>query len=107
MIDGGELAAGVVAGGAGALITQPLDCVKTRIQVGRQRLSNVVDGGRSGSGSGSGRGSLRAMDVLRDILKEEGATALFRGSAARVLWLAPGCGVTIAVFESVQRFLAR
>jgi hypothetical protein len=47
------------------------------------------------------------MDVLRDILKEEGATALFRGSAARVLWLAPGCGVTIAVFESVQRFLAR
>ena len=103
MIDGGELAAGVVAGGAGALITQPLDCVKTRIQVGRQRLSNVVDGGRSGSGSGS----LRAMDVLRDILKEEGATALFRGSAARVLWLAPGCGVTIAVFESVQRFLAR
>ena len=37
-----ELAAGIIAGGTGALVTQPLDFAKTRIQVGQQRLSDVL-----------------------------------------------------------------
>ena len=39
------------------------------------------------------------------VLKEEGVGALARGTAARAMWLAPGLGITIAVFERVHRFL--
>ena len=31
--------------------------------------------------------------------------ALWRGGAARALWLTPGCAITITVFEAVERLL--
>ena len=87
VFESGELAAGVVAGGAAGLLTQPLDCVKTRVQTG------VMGGARD------------ARALLREIVRAEGVGALWRGAAARVLWLAPGCGVMIATFEAAQRVL--
>ena len=73
--------------GAGAVVSQPLDCVKTRVQTG------VMGGARD------------ARALLREIVRAEGVGALWRGAAARVLWLAPGCGVMIATFEAAQRVL--
>ena len=39
------------------------------------------------------------------VYAEEGARALWRGAAARALWLTPGCAITITVFEAVERLL--
>ena len=38
---------------------------------------------------------------------EEGVASLFRGGLARALWLAPGCAVTITVFEAVTAALRK
>lgn len=82
-----NLAAGICAGGAGAMISQPLDCAKTRIQVG------AVDA------------SATLLGTVAAVWREEGARALWRGAAARAAWLAPGCGITITVFERVSHAL--
>ena len=77
---------GIFASVLAAQLTQPLDCVKTRIQVGI-----------------AGTKSKTTISILSSILEKEGSSALFRGSIARVLWLAPGGGITICVFEIVKR----
>lgn len=84
---GDNLICGVSAGSIAALTTQPLDCAKTRIQVGAVPQS------------------ARLIPTVMDIWRSEGAHALWRGAAARVLWLAPGCGISITVFERVAAAL--
>ena len=81
--------AGVGAGAAAACITQPLDCAKTRLQVGATPAEANL------------------FQVLRGVYANEGMHALMRGAGARALWLAPGCGITISVFEIVSKALDR
>jgi len=82
---GDALVFGVCASAIAAAATQPLDCAKTRVQVGT---------GESG-----------VVGVMRTMLRTEGWAALMRGAGARVLWLAPGGGITLCVYESVIRQL--
>ena len=82
-----NMAAGLSAGSVAAVLTQPLDCVRTRMQVGAVEASAGI------------------VDTLRLVLAEGGQAALWRGALARALWLAPGCGITITVFEAVDRFV--
>ena len=98
--DGGEGAnaaqsasAGAAAGGVAALITQPLDCAKTRIQVGQAGQVGKVPG------------PVEIFTVVRQVWVNEGASALVRGGLARMLWLAPASAVTITVFETVAAAL--
>ena len=85
--------AGAAAGGVAALLTQPLDCAKTRIQVGQAGKVGRVPG------------VVEIFSVARQVWHAEGAGALARGGLARALWLAPGCAVTITVFEMVATAL--
>lgn len=78
-----HLLAGVSAGAVAATVTQPLDCARTRMQVG--------DVPRE----------LGIRETLRSVYRAEGARALWRGAAARALCLAPGCGIGMCVFEAV------
>ena len=82
---GDNLACGIGAGTVAALTTQPLDCAKTRIQVGAVAQDAHL------------------LPTVQAIWRTEGARALWRGAAARALWLAPGCGITITVFERVAK----
>lgn len=81
---GDNLLCGLAAGSVAALSTQPLDCAKTRIQVGAVPPD------------------ARLIPTMMDIWRREGGRALWRGAAARALWLAPGCGITITVFARVS-----
>ena len=54
---------------------------------------------------GAVEASANIVDTLRLVLAEGGQAALWRGALARALWLAPGCGITITVFEAVDRFV--
>jgi len=83
-----SLVSGVLAGAAAGAATQPLDCVRTRMQVSAR--------GTEGKG---------AVRIVQEILASEGISALFRGTFARVLWLAPGCGISLAVFETTSLLL--
>jgi hypothetical protein len=97
-----EFAAGVTGGAVGAVVTQPLDCAKTRLQVGAQEVSSVLGRSDARHVIPAGLGLVR---TLRAIVKEEGAAVLWRGAAARALHLAPGAGITISVFEAIYRLL--
>ena len=49
--------------------------------------------------------NLGLLSVMRRVYVQEGAVSLWRGGAARTLWLTPGCAITITVFEAVERLL--
>eukprot|EP00965_Chrysotila_dentata_P217266 6189887-Pleurochrysis_carterae.AAC.3 len=84
---GSNLYAGMGGGAAAALITQPLDCAKTRLQVGATAPGAWL------------------FESMRDIFAKEGFRALMRGGIARALYLAPGCGISVTVFDLVSAAL--
>eukprot|EP00288_Rhodomonas_lens_P020073 CAMPEP_0177689344 /NCGR_PEP_ID=MMETSP0484_2-20121128/137_1 /TAXON_ID=354590 /ORGANISM="Rhodomonas lens, Strain RHODO" /LENGTH=337 /DNA_ID=CAMNT_0019199723 /DNA_START=164 /DNA_END=1174 /DNA_ORIENTATION=- len=78
---------GFLAGTVAAIATAPIDLVKTRMQ--------VFDGcGYDGM-----------LSTTLKILREEGKGVFMRGLLARVIWIAPGCSLTIAVYEDVRKSL--
>lgn len=82
---------GLSAAGAGAisaLVTTPLDLVKTRI---------MLD---SSSSSSSGKHRKSAPGMLRDILRTEGVRGVMRGGALRCAWTALGAGVYLGSYEA-------
>ena len=81
-----DLMSGSVAGIAGAIVSQPADAVKTRLQVLRGD-DFMIDGFWKGT---------------QDIIRKEGHGALWRGVVARVCWLAPGTALTITAFEALK-----
>lgn len=83
------LLAGMVAGSAGAVVTMPLDNVKTRWQL---ETSNP---GQKPCDAGIWRALVR-------IYKHEGASALMTGTRARVARAAVSCAVMLGSYESVK-----
>ncbi|KAK9834140.1 hypothetical protein WJX81_001743 [Elliptochloris bilobata] len=74
-----------------ALATQPLDVVKTRLQV----LS-----------AGKGGGALTAWSVARSLFRREGLRGFAGGNAARVAQLAAGAAVSWVTYEEAKLRLA-
>jgi len=84
--DDRQTVSGAISGAAAAAITNPLDVIKTRLQVQVKSDPN------------SYRNSL---DCFRRILKEEGIKAFRAGLTARVLWIAPGSAITMAACMTI------
>jgi len=84
---GHYVAGGTIAGTVAAAATSPIDLIKTRIQ---------VDNSYTGIASTAAR-----------ICREEGFSVFMRGVGARVVWVAPGCAITIAVFEDCKKVLMK
>mmetsp|Transcript_19636 Transcript_19636/g.35402 ORF Transcript_19636/g.35402 Transcript_19636/m.35402 type:complete len:298 (-) Transcript_19636:173-1066(-) len=83
-----QLIAGGLGGGFASAITTPLDVVKTRLQL-----------------DGSGRYSNGVVPVLRQIAREEGAAALWRGLWPRVLVNAPSAAICWGTYETMKDLL--
>ncbi|KAI4460065.1 mitochondrial 2-oxodicarboxylate carrier 1-related [Holotrichia oblita] len=83
------LAAGTCAGVPAAALATPADVVKTRIQ--------VIP--RAGQTSYNG-----VIDTVRKILKEEGPIAFTKGSLGRICRSSPQLGITLFIYELLQRF---
>jgi len=81
---GHYVAGGFIAGSAAAVATAPIDLIKTRIQV-CDHYSGMYS-------------------TATRIIKEEGYGVFTKGLGARILWVAPGCAITIAVFEDIRKF---
>lgn len=73
-----HLLSGATSGLASAVILQPLDLVKTRLQQG-------AGGGDGGGVGGKGKGKGRLGRVVKGIVKDEGVGALWRGTVPTVV----------------------
>lgn len=82
------LLSGALAGAPAAFFTTPADVIKTRLQVETKH------------GDVKYRGILHAFGL---IMKEEGVSAFFKGSLARVFRSSPQFGFTLASYELLQR----
>ena len=86
------LVTAVAAGSSGsvsALITTPVDVVKTRIMLG---AGNKV----------RNRG---ALTVAKEITRVDGVRGLFKGGSLRSAWTALGMGLYLGIYESGRAYL--
>ncbi|KAF8642396.1 hypothetical protein AX16_009664 [Volvariella volvacea WC 439] len=84
---------GAVSGVTAALLTSPFDVLKTR----RQALLM----------SGSNARIVGTISLMSHIARTEGVSALFAGLMPRVAKIAPACGIMIACYEGVGKYLTK
>lgn len=108
-----EALAGGLAGSLAAMVSTPLDVVKTHIQT-RGMLTDV--GPQLPQGAARRRIvilrpkvhlkyplAMGAYATFMHILRVDGARGLFRGAGARVLYFAPSAAVVWTTYESIKR----
>ncbi|KAI5969623.1 AGC1 [Candida margitis] len=81
------LVSGALAGAPAAFFTTPADVIKTRLQVAGKKNDIKYKG---------------IVDCGASILKQEGFSAFFKGSLARVFRSSPQFGFTLASYELLQ-----
>eukprot|EP01038_Epipyxis_sp_PR26KG_P006067 gene6067-8352_t len=74
-----------IAGGVASIITNPLDLVKLRLQVSRDKLNGGVS------------------QIALHIFRQDGISGFFRGSAARVMYHVPSITITMTLFEEFRK----
>lgn len=116
----------ISAGSAGtlaAVITTPIDVVKTRIMLSaadsdqprgehqRKIIKEIEAQGKDAKAEiekaqqAARGGRAGGLAVGREILRTEGMRGLFRGGALRGAWTALGSGLYLGVYESGRRYL--
>lgn len=78
---------GSVSGGIAAAFTTPLDVMKTRLMIGKDKNDIVYK---------------NAADVARRIMKEEGAKTFLSGIEPRVMWISIGGFVFFGAYEEYR-----
>ena len=73
---------------ASALITNPMDVVKTRLQTDSRAKYTTTS----------------SWQVLRNIVREEGSGALMHGIRPRVLFHIPAAAISWMTYESCKKF---
>lgn len=77
---------GSVAGGVAAAATTPLDVVKTRIMLNKDRIG--------------------AISLIKSIWKEEGPRVFLSGIGPRTAWISAGGAIFLGCYEVVHSFLS-
>ena len=121
------------AGAVAAVITTPVDVVKTRIMLSaakdsgaqaskgsaKEGLVNALGksvesskdalkgAARSLKSVGVGMGRKSAWGIGREIIREKGVRGLWRGGALRGVWTMVGSGLYLGVYESGRIYLAK
>jgi len=84
------------AGALAALVSNPLDIVKIRLQVQRGAAS-------TGSQGSLGFHYAGVADGVRTILQTEGPKAFLKGAGARMMFMAPSTAITISAYEELMK----
>jgi solute carrier family 25 citrate transporter 1 len=79
---------GLISGAVGPFSNAPIDTIKTRLQKTR------AEPGQSAVS--------RIMTIAKDMFKQEGASAFYKGITPRVMRVAPGQAVTFTVYEFLK-----
>ncbi|CAB1429929.1 unnamed protein product [Pleuronectes platessa] len=96
--------AGGCSGTVGAIVTCPLEVLKTRLQSSGLTLRPVF---QVHLGTLSGTGVIRPgpglLQVLRSILEKEGPRSLFRGLGPNLVGVAPSRAIYFAAYSKAKR----
>ena len=84
---------GLISGAVGPFSNAPIDTIKTRLQ------KTPAEEGQSAVN--------RIMTIGRDMFKQEGPSAFYKGITPRVMRVAPGQAVTFTVYEYLKSVLER
>lgn len=93
------LCAGGLGNLAAAIVTNPLEFVKTRLQV--QRAVLRIDG-RPATVRGFQFCYAGLFDGLRTVVKKEGLWALWRGVGSRAVFAAPNAALTMTIYNYLR-----
>jgi solute carrier family 25 S-adenosylmethionine transporter 26 len=105
------------AGSIAAVVTTPIDIVKTRIMLSatgeisehqaKKELEKTKHQGQSAEKLASEKRVTKksALTVARDIFRENGMKGLFRGGMLRAAWTALGSGLYLSAYESGRVWL--
>uniref|UniRef100_A0A0N4Z3Z3 Calcium-binding mitochondrial carrier protein Aralar1 n=1 Tax=Parastrongyloides trichosuri TaxID=131310 RepID=A0A0N4Z3Z3_PARTI len=85
---GSLFASAFIAGVPAAALVTPADVIKTRLQVAAKAGETTYNG---------------VIDCFKKIVKEEGQSALWKGTGARVCRSSPQFAVTLLTYELLQR----
>ena len=88
---------GCASGTVAALLTNPLDVVKTHMQ---------VDLGEPNRGLIKHFGSGSVMDVMKNVVNRHGFSGLYTGMAPRIAKIAPACAIMISTYEAFKKYFA-
>lgn len=88
--------AGIIAGSLAAVVATPMDVVKTRLQASVHTYGpfDIVREKRP-----------PLLSLYRDIVRNEGYSALMKGAIQRCCIISPLFGISLLVYELQQRFL--
>lgn len=78
---------GCVAGAIAAAVTTPLDVLKTRMMLSKERMS--------------------ALKMFQTLVKEEGYPVFLSGIGPRTMWISFGGAIFLGVYESVSTILTK
>lgn len=82
---------GLISGAMGPLSNAPIDTIKTRLQ------KTPAVSGETAIG--------RIVAIARDMFKQEGVHAFYKGITPRIMRVAPGQAVTFTVYEWLKGWL--
>ncbi|KAH8808328.1 mitochondrial carrier protein-like protein [Xylogone sp. PMI_703] len=106
-----------IAGSIAAVITTPIDVVKTRIMLSAanessesaalEKVKKARSRGESLHTLAMKEGAVKrnALEVAREVIGENGIKGLFRGGLLRATWTALGSGLYLGVYESSRAWL--